>query len=186
MTIGIVAGVVLVVLVGVYFKGRSAGVAVERTRNAGLAKEAEASRVKQAEKAEREEVAAAIERREDELRRPAVDRANERLRRRGIIPAFVAALLAASPARAECRDVGDDTVCKKAEFIALMDELDLTEEKLAVEKARSKRLDEELRAAQDRAKVVAPAPSFPIVEFVVSLLVVAALAFGGGVAVGSH
>lgn len=178
-------GVLLAALAAAFFKGRSSGRAVEQKRSDEVARETEKHRVEQARAEERAEVDAAVARREAEKKRPGVDRANERLRR-GIVPALVLAL--ASPAQAECREVGPDVVCPSPEFDQLMDQLDDAEAKVVIEQARARRLDDELRAARDRAAVTHPEPKFPVVEFVLvtvgAFLGGMALAFG--IAAGSR
>jgi len=145
----------------VWWRGRASGRAVERKRADGVARETEKHRIDQAKAEERAEVDAAVARREAEKKRPGVDRANERLRR-GIVPALVLAL--ASPAQAECREVGPDVVCPAPEFDQLMDQLDAAEAQVVIERAESKRLDKELAAARDRAAVTHPEPRAPVLE----------------------
>lgn len=154
--------VVLLVAVGVvWWRGRAAGRAAEQKRSDEVARETEKHRVEQAKAEEQVEVDAAVARREAEKKRPGVDRANERLRR-GIVPALVLAL--ASPAQAECREVGPDVVCPAPEFDQLMDQLDAAEAQVVIERAESKRLDKELAAARDRAAVTHPEPRAPVLE----------------------
>lgn len=160
-------GGLLAVVVAVFVRGRASGQRAERERTSKVATEAEKRRIEAARQNERDEVEAAKVRREAEQRRPGVDRANERLRRRGFTPAFVAALLTAAPAQAVCREEAGHVTCPSAEFDVLMDELDAVEEQLAVEKARSKRLDTELAAARDRREVACPEPRPPVLEVTV-------------------
>lgn len=172
----IVLGLLCAAVAYVWLRGRAAGRAAEQKRSDELARETEKRRVEQSRAEERAEVDAAVARRDAEKKRPGVDRANERLRR--IVPILVLAL--ALPARAECRVEGPDTVCPTTEFDLLMDQLDDAEAQVVAEKARVKRLNEELAAARDRTEVTHPEPKPPVLEVAVgsSIAILVGLVLG--------
>jgi hypothetical protein len=177
----VVLGLLCAAVAYVWLRGRAAGRAAEQKRSDELAREAEKRRVEQAKAVEQAEVDAAVARRDAEKKRPGVDRANERLRR--IVPILV--LVLALPARAECRVEGPDTVCPTPEFDLLMDQLDAAEAQVVIEKAASKRLDEELRAARDRTAVTHPEPKPPILEVTVGTSIALLVGLVVGFLVGS-
>ena len=166
---------------------RQGGVDAERKRQAINAAKLEADARKDARADERAAIDAAAAHRKDQTARPAVDRANDRLRKRGIIPAIVLALAWPAGAQAKCVDDGTHATCSSAEFAALMDALDEADEAAAKERAARERAERELAAARVKELATCPPPEAPVIPVVITAaigLAVAAVALVAGFASG--
>lgn len=173
----IVIGCLCVMIAVVWWRGRH-----ERERMAALARAVEASRKAQADAAARDAVVAARRRADGDLRRPALDVLNEKMRRGGKLPIVFLTLALAAPARAlDCSTLPpitaltpDQAECLRLDAVATELRAEVCEAQLVAARVAAE-------ACEATASITCPPPEVPVIPFLAGVATGVVLAIVGGV-----